>query len=128
MKRHNVCKRHGFLDTWLQTNWHAIFSTCYSNGKNLHARFESSCGKWEQKFSKKMPGCFAAECQHITRWETLATFSASQRAIYNWKGGHVCAGTCLCLTPWFVYIQCLQPASTCRHDCITKWRHHCSSV
>ena len=32
--------------------------------ENLGAHFESSCRKREQKLRRKMPGCFAVECQH----------------------------------------------------------------
>ena len=60
---------------WFQTNWTYNFSLCYLNGKNLGAHFEGSCRKREQKFRRKMPGCFAVECQHHSMRNPLPDFS-----------------------------------------------------
>ena len=50
--------------------------------------------KKRAKFRRKMPGCFAVECQH--QCETHARFFVSQQPILNWKGSRICAGTCVC--------------------------------
>ena len=79
VKRHNVCKRHGFLDTGFKQTERTIFVLCYFNEKKLGAHFERSCRKIERKFRRKMPGYFAVECQHhsmqnpcqIFRFQTL---------------------------------------------------------